>query len=546
MVKTKILIIEDGTIIAMRIERILKKSGYEVTSIVDTGEKAIETIEINEPDVILLNIQLKGEMDGIDIAETIYSRFNIPIVFTINDLDIASIKHIRRRMPFSYLLKPIRERDLKVSIEMAQHVWKIEAEHKQIEKAFHESQKQYETIVKTSPNAICIRGFDGTYIEVNDVYTKFTGYSNEELIGRSSPEINIWVKPEDREKLLAGLKKNKHIEDLESTFRCKDGSYKTGLISGRIIILNSVPHILSITHDITERKHIEESLLKAHNNLEQTVLIRTKALQQEIDERKQIEVYLQEARKESEQANLAKSEFLSNISHEIRTPMHQILSYARFGVGKIDKVNKEKLYHYFSKIETIGKNLLSLLNTLLDLSKIESGQLNYDMQKRDLKRTITNVCNEFISLIEEKGLTLNIVENNSQTEIVCDEGRIGQVIRNILSNAIKFTPKEKTITILIENCNLPVGKRQTDASTIPALLVKVTDQGIGIPDNELGSIFNKFIQSSKTKTGAGGTGLGLTICKDIINAHNGKIWAENNQEGGSTFSTILPFDQIIN
>jgi len=543
MEQLKILIIEDEIIIATVTKRTLKNLGYEVTAIVDTGEKAIKTIEANKPDLVLMDIQITGKPDGIETVSAIHSRFNIPIVFTVDDLDLASIKRVRMTVPFSYVLKPIRKRDLILVIDMTLYDSRVEAEKKQIEKAFLESQKKYETIVKTSPNAVCVSQFDGTYVEINEVYTKFTGYSKEDLIGRSRVKMNMWVKQEDREKFLTELKKNNHIENLESKFRCKDGSIKTGLVSGRIIILNDVPHVLTVTHDISDRKLMEESLTKARNELEQTVLIRTKALQQEIEERKQIEVYLLESRKEAEQANIAKSEFLSNISHEIRTPMHQILSFAKFGVGKIDKVKKEKLYHYFSKIETIGKNLLTLLNDLLDLSKIEAGELDYDMHKSDLKQMICNVSNEFVSLLEEKGLTLNIVENNNQIEMVCDEGRIGQVVRNLLSNAIKFTPPQKNITIFIENGNLPAGKRQTDASTIPALLVRITDQGIGIPENELDSIFDKFIQSSKTKTGAGGTGLGLAICKDIINAHNGKIWAENNQDRGSTFSFILPHEQ---
>ena len=162
--------------------------------------------------------------------------------------------------------------------------------------------------------------------------------------------------------------------------------------------------------------------------------------------------------------------------------------------------------------------------------------MDYDMQKKDLKVIIDNVSNEFVSLITEKGLLLKTVENNIPTEIVCDEDKIGQVIRNLLSNAIKFTQKEKKITISIE-------QHQIDNKSIPALLVNVSDQGLGIPENELKTVFDKFIQSSKTKTNAGGTGLGLAICKEIINAHNGKIWAENNPEGGSTFSFMLPYDQ---
>ncbi|MBT6499552.1 MAG: hypothetical protein HOK67_06580, partial [Deltaproteobacteria bacterium] len=109
----------------------------------------------------------------------------------------------------------------------------------------------------------------------------------------------------------------------------------------------------------------------------------------------------------------------------------------------------------------------------------------------------------------------------------------------------KFTPPDKKITISFASQKLPVGNRRTDQETIPALTVKIRDEGTGIPENELESIFNKFIQSSKTKTGAGGTGLGLSICQEIVKAHHGKIWAENNPDGGATFSFILPYESVM-
>jgi signal transduction histidine kinase len=109
------------------------------------------------------------------------------------------------------------------------------------------------------------------------------------------------------------------------------------------------------------------------------------------------------------------------------------------------------------------------------------------------------------------------------------------VTRNFLSNSIKFTPKSKKITISIAHSQ--------DEGSGSALLVSVSDQGVGIPDDELETVFDKFVQSSKTKTGAGGTGLGLAICKEIIEAHHGKIWAENNPNRGTTFSFMLPYEQ---
>jgi signal transduction histidine kinase len=324
-----------------------------------------------------------------------------------------------------------------------------------------------------------------------------------------------------------GIKKNNEIVSIE--------------IFGSSIMVKGRPVAVGTLLDITERKSAEETLKKSHEYLEQKVTERTAALQQEIDERIQIEHYLLEARKEAEFANTAKSEFLSNLSHEFRTPMHQILSYSKFGVDKIEKVEKKKLHHYFSKIDIIGRNLLSLLNDLLDLSKLESGTIDYDMKIANPQSIVSNTIGEFRSLIDEKGIIIEKSIANSLSTIVCDENKIGQVVRNLISNAIKFTPSGKKVSILVKSSELQVN----DKKLVPAVLITVIDQGVGIPEDELETIFDKFVQSSKTKTNAGGTGLGLAICKEIIKAHNGKIWAENNPEGGATFSFLLPYEQKI-
>ena len=245
---------------------------------------------------------------------------------------------------------------------------------------------------------------------------------------------------------------------------------------------------------------------------------------------------LRNALEKEHQANLAKSEFLANMSHEMRTPMHAILSYANFGLRRIDKVPRQKLAEYFQEIRDSGERLTLLLNDLLDLAKLEAGSMSYAMEEHDLTSTIKEAVTEFKAAAEEKGIQLIFKAPETPLIGFFDEARIGQVVRNLLSNALKFTESGKIITIEVAQDVLNPHRPDTK----PALRFGVCDQGIGIPQSEIETIFNKFIQSSTTKSGVGGTGLGLAICRQIIQAHHGKIWAENNENGGATFSVLLP------
>jgi len=245
----------------------------------------------------------------------------------------------------------------------------------------------------------------------------------------------------------------------------------------------------------------------------------------DITARKQHELDLIKLKVEADIANKTKSEFLANMSHELRTPMHGILSFANFGIKKHAVASPEKLEKYFTNIKISGERLLKLLNNLLDLSKLQAEEMRMEKQEEDLYELFNRCYLEQSQRIEDLGLTLSINKPEGTPLIANVDGvKISQVMTNIFSNAIKFSPRGGEIKVTIAELN----ERE--------LIFSIQDQGIGIPENELELIFDAFIQSSKSKTGAGGTGLGLAISQKIIALHGGKIWAESTENEGATIS----------
>ncbi len=240
---------------------------------------------------------------------------------------------------------------------------------------------------------------------------------------------------------------------------------------------------------------------------------------------------LEHAKNVAEAANLSKSEFLANMSHELRTPMHSILSFARFGLEKVanDDLNKDKLNKYLSRIEQSGERLLSLLNNLLDLSKLDVGKFPFNPQKHNLINIIKTSIDDVSGTALERNIMIRLLETGQDIVLDCDEEQINQIMRNLLGNALKFSEPFSEIDI-----QLSVQNNIAE--------VAVVDRGIGIPECELEKVFAKFEQSSKTNSGAGGTGLGLAICREFVSLHQGTISAHNNEYGGATILVRLPLN----
>lgn len=252
----------------------------------------------------------------------------------------------------------------------------------------------------------------------------------------------------------------------------------------------------------------------------------------DITERLKIESELLEAKQNAEKANEAKSLFLAKMSHELRTPMHGILSFADFGLTKSEALEDKKIPYYFQQIEDSGLRLLNLLNDLLDLAKLEAGKMVFDFTQQSFNKVIDTVLQEQQIRLKNKGMDIIFDTDLDEVEFEFDHSTIIQVITNLLSNAIKFNTEGKPIHISIMD------------DENQGICFSIRDHGVGIPEDELDLIFNRFDQSTRNVTDSGGTGLGLPICMEIIHAHHGQIWAENVPDGGAVFKFCLSLKHV--
>ena len=380
---------------------------------------------------------------------------------------------------------------------------------KELEKRFLQSEARFHSLVENSPDWIWETDEEGLYTYTSPHIKELLGYESKEVIDQSF----FFTMPGDERARLINIfqevfSKQSEFSGVEHINLHKNGSLICLETSGSPVYNSNGQYIgyRGIHRNITERAQ-------------------TKNLRVE----KEI----------AEQANASKSEFLANMSHELRTPMHAILSFSNFGIKKFNTTTPDKLLTYFKKINQSGERLLALLNDLLDLSKVESGKLEFSFVSSDMYKVLKQCTDEQEEQFKIKQLTLDLVKPECNTTAVFDPIKIAQVITNYLSNSIKFSKQGKCISIEIATNEL-----YSDYGVTPGLCVSIKDQGIGIPDDELEHIFDKFVQSSKTKNNVGGTGLGLAICKEFIDAHQGRIWAEHNPQGGSIFNFTIPLKQV--
>ena len=254
------------------------------------------------------------------------------------------------------------------------------------------------------------------------------------------------------------------------------------------------------------------------------------ALQKKNEQLEKQNVALEQANRQIQEANRLKSEFLANMSHELRTPMNSVLGFTEMILDGIYGEVSEEIEGVMQEIDRSGKHLLELINNVLDLSKIEAGQMELHVSECSAELCVENAISSLQVLAQKRGLSIVQEVEENIAPFVADRMRLEQVLRNLLSNAVKFT----------EEGEIAVGARGEEEE----VLFWVRDTGAGIPEGEREEIFSEFHQADSSLTKEiQGTGLGLSLCRRFVEMHGGRIWVESEEGEGATFWFVVPVKQ---
>lgn len=295
----------------------------------------------------------------------------------------------------------------------------------------------------------------------------------------------------------------------------------------------------------SELKVQQEELQQTNEELEE----KANLLEEQKEKLEQAKMDIENKARELEVTSRYKSEFLANMSHELRTPLNSILILAQLLSENKNKVLGQKEVDFAKTIYNSGTDLLMLINEILDLSKVESGKMELDIETVPLEMIAGDINAMFAEVAKNKSVDFSIQTKTSLKEIRTDKQRLEQVLRNLLSNAFKFTPKGGTVRLVIEKVNKPVVFRNKKLCDVKDMMAfSVQDSGIGIPEEKQSIIFEAFQQADgSTKRKYGGTGLGLSISRELANVLGGEIHLQSKEGKGSTFTIYLPaeFDESV-
>lgn len=393
--------------------------------------------------------------------------------------------------------------DILVNLETRDELGQVGHAFNEVAHQLMAAGRNYRSIFEGSVDGIFRTSTEGKYLEANAALVRIYKYKSvEDFYHQMVKATSLYVDPDRRRQFREQIERDGVVKDFDSQVYCADGS---------VIWINE------------NARAIRD---------EQGRIVCYEGIVRDITEKKKAENTLQKAIEAAQAANRAKSEFLANMSHEIRTPMNAILGFTELLKGFMHESRQRS---YLQAISSSGQTLLALINDILDLSKIEAGKLELEYDSLDVSVILRDIQYIFSQKAEQKGLELRLeISPELPDSLLLDEIRLRQILFNVVGNALKFTERgHVTLRASIDPA------RSTARSV--ELILEVEDSGIGISREEQDRIFEAFSQQSgQSSKKYGGTGLGLTITKRLVEMMNGKVTIHSEAGKGSTFRFVFP------
>ncbi|RJP63985.1 MAG: PAS domain S-box protein [Ignavibacteriales bacterium] len=423
-------------------------------------------------------------LKGLIINKSVYDE--IYQIRRINDAELRWIHSIAERI----------DDDSGTPVKIAGSIQDI-TDWKNTEIALRESESKFQSFFMNSLVATAITSLEThKFIEVNDTFCKQTGFTREEVIGKTAEEINIYYDKEDQIIISEEIKKYGYVSGTEVKFYNKAGEVRSCIFSGSILKFSGAFYLLSTVVDFTDRKLMEEALKESETTLREL--------------------------------NATKDKFFSIIAHDLRSPFHALLGFSQILTTDYHSLSENDRISFIRNISDLVRNTYKLVENLLEWSRIQTGKMEF-------KPELFNLVLEFyqsLGLLKQLALNKNLEFSYSidqSYKIFADKNMLLTIIRNIVSNSIKFTKPGGKITLDVQ-------------SDEDHFIFSVTDNGVGIKQENLSRLFSLDNNlSTKGTNNEIGTGLGLILCKEMIEKHNGKIWVESTEGKGTTFYFTIPF-----
>ena len=601
--KERILIVEDERVVAELLKEFLKNFGFEISAVTGDGEEAVSLAIGIRPDLVLMDIKLRGAMTGVDAARQIQESLDIPVIYLTAYSDDETLQRIKASAPFGYIQKPFKGGEIRSAIDIALY-------RSRMERKLKENERSYRILAENLPGIVYRFNVSGEQKLrfFNSMITDLTGYGADEIVPGESCPLDFLILPQDlpavSSAISAAVAANKPFE-VEYRIRHKDGSILHFQERGRPIFGKDGEQcqIDGVILNITESKRVVEELEAAYDKLaERTAFIESimtniqsgiivtdldltitlanpyvaalcevsleeiifcdlrkicpelsRSIEDHVTKGEMLLHFMgheltvgftrfnlkdgegavgghiftfkdlseivkirHEMRKQERLATMG--EVVARVAHEMRNPLFAITSVAQILGMEIDFTSSQK--ELMDALMTEARRMNHLVEDLLDCSK-EIRLKMKDVNAAEIIGKCIGISNHYKV---DKGVRIRNRADQAVKIVIADPDRIEQVIINLLQNAVDATPSGGTVDI-------QVGEEEGK------VIIEISDTGQGIPENSFEKIFEVFYTTKRH-----GTGLGLHISKKIVDAHGGTLTARNNEDGGATFTVILPVE----